>query len=62
MAEQMRWEHIIQEDGKVITNVLERQEGTQCSKVRQFASTLGDEISDEQTGPECDDVHERIVG
>jgi hypothetical protein len=54
----MRWEHIINKDGTVETNVLERQEGVQCSKIRQFTSGIGQEMNDEQTGPECDDVHE----
>lgn len=58
MAERMRWEHIINQDGTVETNVLERQDGVQCNKIRQFTAGIGRELSDEQTGPECDDVHE----
>lgn len=58
MAERMKWECIINEDGTVETNVLERQSGTQCGKVKQFTDGIGMELSDEATGPECDDVHE----
>jgi len=49
------------EDGDIITNVLERGDA-ECSVVKQrFSSNLGRELSDERTGPECDDVHERHV-
>lgn len=53
----MKWEHIIKKDGKVITTVLDRGQ-QQCSKVRQITGKFGREISDEQIGPEGDDVHE----
>ncbi len=57
----MKIKATIKPDGKVITEVLERQEGEQCSKVRSLTGTLGKELSDEQTGPEGDTVHERTV-
>jgi hypothetical protein len=47
------------EDGKVVTEVLDRQ-GQQCSKVKQVTNALGREISDEETGPECDKVEEIV--
>lgn len=62
MSEQMKWEHLIDEEGKVETTVLERQEGAQCGKIRQLTDGIGSELSDEPIGPECDEVHERIVG
>lgn len=55
---QMRWETIIDKDGEVTTSVLERGDQTQCSKIKQFTSGLGTELSDERTGPECDKVEE----
>jgi hypothetical protein len=58
MATRMKWEHIIHEDGTVETHVLERQEGVQCNAIKQFTNGLGQEVNDEQTGPEGDDVHE----
>ena len=58
MAERMKWEHIISEDGTVETNVIERQQGVQCSKITQLTDGIGQELGNEQTGPECDDVHE----
>jgi hypothetical protein len=61
-GEQMKWEHIIYEDGRVVTNVLERQDSAQCGQIRQITNGIGDELSDEQTGPECDEVFERTVG
>lgn len=58
MAERMKWEHIINEDGTIVTTILERQSGTQCSKIKQLTSVIGQTLSDEQIGPECDDTHE----
>lgn len=54
----VRVEYIIKEDGKVIHHILERG-GIECSKIKQHGTEgIGVEIGDEQTGPECDDVHE----
>lgn len=52
-----KWEHIIKEDGEIVTVMLERG-NVECSRIKQFTNGLGREVSDEQTGPECDDVHE----
>ena len=52
-----KWECIIKKNGEVVTSVLERG-NTECSRVKQFTDGVGREVSDEQTGPECDDVHE----
>jgi hypothetical protein len=53
-----KWELIIEKNGRIVTTVLDRG-AAECSRVRQFTNNLGRELSDEQTGPECDDVHER---
>ena len=52
-----KWECIIGKDGQIVTSVIERG-NSECSHVKQFTGGLGCEISDEQTGPECDNVHE----
>lgn len=53
----MLYSVVIQKDGQVVTEVVERQ-GTQCTKLQQFVGGYGQILSDEQTGPECDEVHE----
>lgn len=53
----MKYSAIIKQDGTIETEVIDR-EGTQCSKLRQFVGGVGQIVSDEQTGPECDEVHE----
>ena len=54
----VKWEHIVRKDGEIVTNILERG-GVECSQISQHATQgLGKELSDERTGPECDDVHE----
>lgn len=58
MSTTTKWECILQGDGQIVSTVIDRGE-SECVKVRQqFTSHLGREISDEQIGPECDDVHE----
>ena len=52
----IRFECFIDEEGQIKTNVLEG--GTHCGQVKQFTGALGTELSDEKTGPDCDDVHE----
>lgn len=55
----MKSKHTIKKDGRVVTEVLERAEGEQCSAVRsKVTNALGTELSDEKTGPEGDTVHE----
>lgn len=43
--------------GEVITEVQERA-GHECSEVLKVTNAVGRQISDEQTGPECDRVEE----
>lgn len=51
-------EYLIKEDGTVVHTILERG-NVECSRIKQFGTEgIGTEMSDEQTGPECDDVHE----
>ena len=53
----MLYSATIKQDGTITTEVIER-EGTQCSKLLQFVGNVGVVLSDEETGPECDEVHE----
>lgn len=47
---------IIKRDGTIETTVTQREVGEQCIKVRNLTTGLGEEISDEQIGPECETV------
>ena len=57
----MKMEYIIEKDGTVISNVLDRQ-GENCQVSVQQASAFGAIVSDERTGPDCDDVQEITGG
>ncbi len=46
----------IHQDGTSTHEVLNREEGENCQMIKQFGS--GVLVSDEQTGPDCDEVHE----
>ena len=56
----MRVRYMIFPDGKVTQEVRERTETENCNKVYQVAN-LGEVLSDEQTGPDCDAVHETQI-
>lgn len=56
MSNQMKWEIRIKKNGEMVHEVLER--GENCAKIKLFTNTMGTELSDEQTGPDCDKVHE----
>lgn len=43
------------------TNILDR-EGEICDNVLQLTQALGETVSDERTGPDCDEVHETTTG
>lgn len=45
--------------GKVVTEVLDRQEHL-CSKVYQVTNAVGKQLSDEEIGPECDTQIETV--
>lgn len=49
----MRIKAVIKQDGKVVTEVLERNEHL-CSEVYKVTNALGKQLSDEEIGPECD--------
>ena len=53
----MQGRTIIQKDGKIVTEVLNR-EGGDCKEVRRITERLGTEMGEEITGPDCDTVHE----
>jgi hypothetical protein len=53
----MLYSATIKQNGTIETEVIDR-EGTECSRLRQFIGGVGEIISDEETGPECDEVRE----
>lgn len=57
----MEYEAIIEKDGRIITEVIDRG-AQQCASIKQLTNALGREISDEQIGPECDKVEEINAG
>lgn len=56
----MKVEFLIDQEGNVVTEVVDRQ-GENCSGAVKLAQGLGTITSDEQTGPECDEVHEGMA-
>ena len=57
MSEPMKMEVFIYEDGKVVTQVMDRGSHL-CSEVYRVTNAVGKQLSDEEIGPECDSVHE----
>ncbi len=47
--------------GLVVTEVMDRQQHL-CSTVYTVTRALGTQLSDEDTGPECDTVQETTTG
>jgi len=45
------------ETGELETEVINRNEHL-CSEVYKVTNAIGTQISDEEIGPECDEVHE----
>lgn len=43
----------IKKDGVVVTEVVDREEHL-CSSVYKVTNAVGKQLSDEETGPECD--------
>lgn len=56
----MEFEVRIKKDGTRTHEVLQREAGENCQMIRQFDGG-GVVLSDEQTGPDCDEVHETQV-
>jgi hypothetical protein len=54
----VKFKAIIRKDGKVVVEVLERSQGSQCSSINHLTQRLGKVLSDEHTGPDGDEVHE----
>lgn len=54
----MKGRTIIKKSGKIITEVLDRQEGEDCKEVYKLTERLGRTTGEEITGPDCDTVHE----
>jgi len=57
MSEQMRFKAVIKKDGTVVTEVLHRGSHL-CSEVYKVTQRVGEQLSDEEIGPECDTVQE----
>lgn len=53
----MKGRTIIKKGGKIITEVLDREEGD-CKEVYKLTERLGRTTGEEVTGPDCDTVHE----
>jgi hypothetical protein len=53
----MKFKAVIRKDGKIVTEVLDRGEHL-CSQVYKVTNAVGKQLSDEEIGPECDEVHE----
>jgi hypothetical protein len=53
------FEVTIKTDGTVVHNVTTRQEGADCRAIKRITQRMGQEISDETTGPFCDKQNER---
>lgn len=56
----MRFKATIRKDGTVITEVLDRQQHF-CSEVYKVTNAVGQQLSDEDTGPECDTQTEGVA-
>lgn len=57
----MQMEVFILPDGKIITQVTDRGSHL-CSEVYKVTNAVGQQLSDEEIGPECDSVHETQGG
>ena len=53
----MKGKTTIKKDGKVITEVIDR-EGQDCKDVTKLTESIGRTVSEETTGPDNDEVHE----
>jgi len=53
----MRFKVVIAPDGKTMTEVIDRGEHL-CSTIYKVTNAVGRQLSDEQIGPEGDEVHE----
>lgn len=53
----MRFKVVVSPDGKTMTEVLDRGEHL-CSTIYKVTNAVGRQVSDEQIGPEGDEVHE----
>lgn len=53
----MRIKAIIKPNGTVITEVVERGEHL-CTEAYKVTNSIGKQLSDEETGPDCDKVEE----
>jgi hypothetical protein len=57
----LKFKAVIKKDGTVVTEVVERGEHL-CTEVYKVTNSVGKQLSDEETGPDCDRVNETNVG
>jgi hypothetical protein len=50
----------VTKDGVAKNIVQDREEGENCEAIHKLTDTLGPQISEERTGPDCDTVHEVV--
>lgn len=60
MADPMKFQAVIKQDGVIVTEVLDRGSHL-CSNVYKVTNAVGKQLSDEEIGPECDTVNEIIT-
>jgi hypothetical protein len=54
----MEFDVLIFPDGKTIHEVTQREVGENCQNIHMFNAAGTEVVSDEQTGPDCDQVSE----
>jgi len=57
----MKFKATIRKDGKIVTEVLDRNQGELCSQIYKVTNAVGKQESDEHIGPECDRVEEVVT-
>lgn len=54
----LKFKAVIDKKGKIVTEVLDRSDGSLCTEVYKVTNSVGKQLSDEHIGPDCDTVHE----
>jgi hypothetical protein len=57
----MKFKATIRKDGKIVTEVIDRNQGELCSQIYKVTNAVGRQESDEHIGPECDRVEEVVT-
>lgn len=53
----MKFDMVILPNGNVVTEVIDRQDSI-CSNIKRVTNAVGQELSDEHLGDDCDKVEE----